>query len=499
MAVAEPAAASRVTAVIIGAGMSGLLAAIRLKAAGVDSFVILEKQGDVGGTWHDNSYPGASCDVPSYLYSYSFAPNPDWTRAFARQPEIQAYFRRVAEDHGLLPHVRFHTSVAGARFDEVAGEWTVTAESGESWTGRILIVGVGQLNRPWIPDVPGRESFGGVQFHSARWRHDIDLSGKRIASVGNGASAVQYIPEIAPLAERLTIFQRSANWIIKRDDKEIPEGVRKANRALPLLPKFNRLLIYSILESRWGAFKQTGSRASKTLEKLAREQLEAQVHDPQLRALLTPDYPIGCKRVLISDDYYPAVSRPNVDIVTDPIDRIVPEGIVTRSGKQVPLDVIVWGTGFDTGGFLMPLEIEGRGGRRLHDAWANGAEAFRGVTVSGFPNMFVLYGPNTNLGHNSIIFMSERQMDYAMRLIETLLQRDLAAIEPKAEVQSAWNADLQARLAGTVWAAGCASWYKHDGKITNNWSSSTLEFWRQTRRADLENYTLTPRAVAKAA
>ena len=492
-------AATQLTAVIIGAGMSGLLAAIRLKKAGIDRFVILEKQEDVGGTWHDNCYPGSSCDVPSYLYSYSFAPNPEWTRAFARQPEIQAYFRRIAEEYGLIPHIRFGTDVSGARFDEASGEWTVTATDGESWTGRILIVGVGQLNRPWIPDVPGRDSFEGIQFHSARWQHDVDLSGKRVASVGNGASAVQYIPEIAPLTEKLTIFQRSANWIIKRDDKEIPEGVRKLNKALPLLPKFNRLLIYSILESRWGAFKTTGGRASKTLEKLAREQLDAQVPDTKLRELLTPDYPVGCKRVLISDDYYPAVSRPNVEIVTDPIDRVVKDGIITTSGKHVPLDVIVWGTGFDTGGFLMPIEIVGRGGKRIHDAWAHGAEAFRGVTVSGFPNMFVLYGPNTNLGHNSIIFMSERQMDYAMKLIEAIMARDLAAIEPKAKVQAAWNADLQRKLASTVWAAGCASWYKHDGKITNNWSSSTIEFWRQTRRADLENYELTGRTTQKAA
>jgi len=488
-------APTRLTAVIVGAGMSGLLAGIRLKQAGIDDFVILERSGSVGGTWYDNQYPGASCDVPSYLYSYSFAPNPNWSRSFARQPEILAYFRGVAERYGLGPHLRFDTEVAGATFDEDDGRWEVRATDGRRWSGRILVVGTGQLNRPWSPDVPGKDGFAGVQFHSARWNHDVDLTGKRVASIGNGASAVQYIPEIAPLAEKLTIFQRSANWIVPREDKEITAQAQALNRRLPALQKFSRLLIYSILESRWGAFRKIGSAASRRLERNARKHLEAQVADPKLRELLTPDYPIGCKRVLVSDDYYPAVVRPNVEIVTDPIARILPDGIETRSGRRVPLDVIVWGTGFATAGFLAPMEIVGRGGRRLHDAWASGAEAHRGVTVAGFPNMFVLYGPNTNLGHNSIIFMSERQMDYAMQLIDALLRRDLRFLDVRPDAQDAYNAELQAKLSTTVWAANCGSWYKHHGKITNNWSGSTIEFWRQMRRADLDAYELVPRTA----
>ena len=490
------ASPTRVTALIVGAGMSGLLAGVRLKKAGIGDFVILERSDSVGGTWYDNQYPGASCDVPSHLYSYSFAPNPHWTRAFARQPEILAYFRKVADDHGLVPHIAFGTEVEGATFDEAAGEWSVHAADRRRWRSRILIVGAGQLNRPWIPDVPGRESFSGVQFHSARWRHDVDLAGKRVASVGNGASAVQYIPEIAPLVGRLTIFQRSANWIIPRPDKEITPEMHARYKALPIIPKLIRLLIYAINESRWGAFRQTGSWASRYLEKMARAQLESQVADPALREILTPDYPIGCKRVLITDDYYPAVGRDNVEVVTEPIARILPDGIETASGRHVPLDVIVWGTGFATAGFLAPMEIVGRGGLRIHDAWTNGAEAHRGVTVAGFPNMFLLYGPNTNLGHNSIIFMSERQMDYAMALIGTLLKRDLRSIEVKPQAQAAYNRELQDKLARTVWSAGCQSWYKHDGKITNNWAGSTVEYWRMMRRIDLASYDMIPRQPA---
>lgn len=487
----------RLTAVIVGAGMSGLLAGIRLKKAGIDDFVILERSDSVGGTWYDNQYPGASCDVPSHLYSYSFAPNANWTRAFARQPEILAYFRDIAARYGLNPHIRFGTEVESAIFDEAEGRWTVRDTGGNHWSGRVLIVGTGQLNRPWTPDIPGKDKFAGVQFHSARWRHDIDLTGQRVASIGNGASAVQYIPEIAPLVEKLTIFQRSANWIIPRPDEEITPKQHARYRALPFIPKLIRLMIYAINESRWGAFKKAGGWASRRLEKMARDHLNAQVADPKLREILTPDYPIGCKRVLITDDYYPAVTRPNVEIVTDPIARILPDGIETRSGRRVPLDVIIWGTGFETANLLAPMKIVGRGGKRLHEAWAHGAEAHRGVTVSGFPNLFVLYGPNTNLGHNSIIFMSERQMDYAMQLIDTLRTRDLRYLDVKPEAQDAYNRQLQAKLATTVWAANCGSWYKHDGKITNNWSGSTVEFWRQMRRADLEAYDMVPRAAPK--
>jgi cation diffusion facilitator CzcD-associated flavoprotein CzcO len=479
-----------VTAVIIGAGMSGLLAGIRLKRAGEDDFVIVEKSNSVGGTWFDNSYPGASCDVPSHLYSYSFAPNPHWTRAFARQPEILAYFRRVAADYGLEPHLHLSTEVKDAVWDDSAARWTVTAADGRAWSARMLIIGTGQLNKPWKPGIPGADSFGGAQFHSARWDHAVDLAGKRVASIGNGASAVQYIPEVAKEAERVTIFQRSANWVIPRPDEEISPEARARNAKLPWLPKLARFLIWATGESRWGAFEKPRGWASRRLTKMALKQLNDQVPDAKLRAVLTPDYPIGCKRVLITDDYYPAVCRDNVEIVTDRIARIDASGIVTEHGRHIALDVIVWGTGFETAGFVAPIEVQGRGGRRLADDWRLGAEAHKGVTVTGYPNMFLLYGPNTNLGHNSIIYMAERQMDYAMQLIERL-RVGAATLDVKPQAQAEWNRALQAKLSKSVWAEGCASWYKHDGKITNNWSGSTWAYRRETKRADVENYLLT--------
>lgn len=486
----HPGPPAPLTAIIIGAGMSGLLAAIRLKQAGIQDFVILEQGAEVGGTWADNTYPGAGCDVPSHLYSYSFAPNPGWTRLFARQAEILAYFRRIAADHGLLPHISFGVEVAGAVYDPDTASWTVRDRAGGAWTGRVLLTAVGQLNRPVIPDIPGRDSFAGAQFHSARWDHGVPLAGKRVASIGTGASAVQYVPEIAPLVDRLTIFQRTANWIVPRPDRAIPPAIRRLLASLPPAERALRLAIYLAVEVRWGAFRNRDGWMARYLTRMARRHLEAQIADPALRARLTPHYPIGCKRVLLSNDYYPALTRPNVALVTDPIARLRPEGVELADGRVVPLDVIVWGTGFAATGLLLPIEIVGGGGRRLRDEWARWAEAYRGVAVAGFPNLIVLYGPNTNLGHNSIIYMVERQVDYAMGLIQALRARNLASFEVRAEVQADYNSRLQQELAGTVWAAGCHSWYMQDGRIVNNWSRSTLAFSRMMRRLDLESYRL---------
>lgn len=487
---------ARLTAVIIGAGMSGLLAGLRLKRAGIHSFVILEKSGDVGGTWFDNSYPGSGCDVPSHLYSYSFLPNSNWSRMFARQPEILDYFRKAAKENGLTPHIALNTEVASACFNEATGIWEVNAVDGRKWTARILIVGTGQLNIPSIPDIQGKDSFRGTQFHSARWNHQAELAGKRIGVFGNGASAVQFVPEIAPAARQLTIFQRSANWMIPRPDFEITPSMQRLFRVLPFLSKLMRLYIYAMSEMRWRAFKHRDGWMARKLTEMATKQLEAQISDPALRAKLTPDYPIGCKRILISSDYYPTLTRDNVELVTDPVARITEDGVVLADGRNIPLDVIIWGTGFRTHGFLAPMTIEGIGGRRLHDVWGSAPEAHRGITVSGFPNMFMLYGPNTNLGHTSIVFMAERQMDYAMQLIETLLKRDLLYIDVTPSAQARYNVELQASLAETVWAAGCSSWYKDaTGRITNNWSSSTISYWWHTRRADLDAYALVPRPM----
>jgi len=468
------------TIAILGAGASGLCMAIAAKRAGFHGVTIYEKSDGVGGTWRDNTYPGAGCDVPSHLYSFSFAPKPDWSHKFSEQPEILAYFEKVADDFGLRPHLRTHSAVTAAAFDAEAGLWRLTLGDGSTATAHVLVSGVGQLNRPYTAEIPGRESFGGLMFHSARWDHGAGLQGKRIAVIGNGASAVQFVPRIAPAAAHLTVFQRSANWIIPRNDRAYTAFEKQLFASVPPLRAAYREWIYWQLEKNFWAFRQD-TLLGRLMEKAARKHLEAQVADPRLRALLTPDYAVGCKRILISDDYYPALQRPNVSVVDGAIARITRGGVETADGRHHPADVIIWGTGFETTDFLSPIEITGLGGVSLNAAWAKGAEAYLGVVTAGFPNFFMLYGPNTNLGHNSIIFMIEAQVNYALQLVNRLWAERLRWIAVKPEAQAAYNATLQAELGRTVWAAGCKSWYKTaDGRVTNNWSGFTRTYAQRT-------------------
>lgn len=477
-------------ALIVGAGMSGLLAAIKLRAAGFERLLIVEKSDGVGGTWRDNVYPGSGCDVPSHLYSYSFEPRPDWTYVFSRQKEILDYFEHCATKYDLRRHLLLNTRVTGARFDEASGLWTVTTGGRRKHVARNLIVGLGQLNVPAFPDIPGRDSFAGIAFHSARWRHDVELAGKNIACIGAGASAVQYIPEIAPQAKWLTVFQRTPNWILPRKDRAYSDLEKRWFARYPWFRKVHRFHIWAILESRFPAFR-TGSWRSWTMKRMAQRHLEAQVADPELRRKLTPDYAIGCKRILVSDDYYPALQRGNVDLVTDLVARIEPDGVVTRGGRRVKADVIIWGTGFDTTRFAAPLAIAGRGGRTLAQAWSGGVEAMYGVTTTGFPNMFMLYGPNTNLGHNSIVYMMEAQVAYMMKLIEAQRDRKLRWLDVTPEAQERFNRWLQQDMAGNVFASGCDSWYMSaSGKVTANWSGSSWGYVKRTRAAGLDDYTL---------
>jgi cation diffusion facilitator CzcD-associated flavoprotein CzcO len=470
------------TIAILGAGIGGMCMAIQLKRAGVDSFTVYEKSGRVGGTWLDNSYPGAACDVPSHLYSFSFEPNPDWSHSFSEQPEIHRYLERCAEKYGLSAHLRFGVEMVAARYDDQEKRWRLETRAGELVSADIVVSGLGQLNRPHIPELPGLASFRGKTFHSARWDHEYDLTGKRVAVIGNGASAVQFVPRIAPAAGQLTVYQRSANWLFPRQDRAYSARRRWLFSHLPLAARLYRVLIYLLLEIRFLGFRKD-SRLAPRLEAYAREHLAAQVPDPQLRAVLTPDYPIGCKRILTADDYYPALVRPNVALETSPIDRVLPEAIVTVDGVTHPTDAIIFGTGFETTAFLAPLDIIGRGGRRLADAWRDGAEAYLGVAVSDFPNFFLLYGPNTNLGHNSIIFMIECQVGYVLQCLQAMRRRGARAIDVRPEVMAAYNRGLQDDLRRTAWAAGCSSWYKNAaGKITNNWSGFTLRYWWLTRR-----------------
>jgi len=462
--------------------------AIALKKAGIDTFTIFEKSGGVGGTWRDNTYPGSGCDVPSHLYSFSFAPNPDWTHAFSLQPEILEYFEDCARRFDLLRHCRFRTELESATFDEAAGVWRLLTKDGAEIACDVLISGVGQLNRPMYPKIDGLESFRGKTFHSARWNHGYDLAGKRVAVIGNGASALQFIPKIAPVVGRLSIFQRSNNWIVPRGDRPYTEREKRWFRQSTALRLLHRGLIYLLLEKNFFAFRP-GTLMAKIMEQRARAQLAAQVADPVLRERLTPDYPIGCKRILIGDDYYPALVRDNVEVVTDPIVRVKPESIVTAGGREHPVDAIIYGTGFETTSFLAPMRVVGRGGHRLEEVWKEGAEAYLGVAVSGFPNFFMLYGPNTNLGHNSIIFMIECQVRYVVSLIAAMKRMRARWLDVRPAAMARFNEGLQKRLGKSVWATGCTSWYKTEGgKITNNWSDFTVRYWWTMRRPKLSAF-----------
>jgi cation diffusion facilitator CzcD-associated flavoprotein CzcO len=481
---------------IVGSGFGGLCMAIQLRRAGIDSFTILEKEGALGGTWRDNTYPGAACDSPSFLYCFSFEQKTDWSRKWAPQPEILAYIEHCARKYDLLRHVRFGTEVAEARFDAAAGVWRVRTTAGETLEAEVLVSSVGQLNRPSYPRVPGLDRFRGVSFHSARWEHQHDLHGKNVAVIGNAASAVQFVPRLQPEVKRLSVFQRSANWMIPKRDRPYGEREKRVLGRFPLLARLYRWWLWLTYEIRFPIFRQSRIM-SRVLTTLAERDMRNRVADPALQRALVPDYPIGGKRILISDDYYEALGKPNVDVVTSPIDRVTEDAIVTRDGRTIPADVVILATGFETTSFLVPMRIVGTDGRVLEDVWKAGAEAYLGMTVAGFPNFFMLYGPNTNLGHNSIIFMLECQVRYVMSCIATLEERNLASLDVRPEAMAAYNAQLQAVLERTVWARTGKSWYKRaDGRITNNWSGTTAAYWWRTRRVELDHYRQQARASA---
>jgi cation diffusion facilitator CzcD-associated flavoprotein CzcO len=472
--------------VIVGAGAGGLCMGMQLARAGHREFTIVERSDGIAGTWHDNRYPGAACDVPSHLYCFSFAPNPDWRRKFAPQPEIEAYLRRCADELGLAPHLRLGTEVLGARF--VDGRWRIATSRGEL-VADVLVCSTGQLNRPSIPALPGLDTFAGRRFHSARWDTARDVRGEDVVVIGSGASSVQIVPEIAPLAKHLTLMQRSPNYVIPRNDRAYRDWERWLFRRAPALRKLYRGYIWCSLEARFTALHRD-SLMGKLVRWGALKHLADSVVDPELRAKLTPDYPLGCKRILISDDWYPALVRDNVSVVTSPIARIEPRAVVTADGASHPADTIVFATGFETTSFLAPMEIVANG-VPLTDAWRRGAEAHHGIAVAGFPNLFLTYGPNTNLGHNSILLMIECQVDYILQCLRELDRRGAHHIEVRRDAMARSNAELQRQLADTVWVADCHNWYKNaDGRVTNNWSGRTLSYWWRTRAPNFADYDI---------
>ena len=480
-------------AVIVGAGFSGLCAGIKLREAGIHAFVILEKNDGVGGTWRDNTYPGAACDIPSHLYSFSFEPNPSWSRAYGGQAEILAYLEHCATKYGLRPHLRLGTHVTGATFDEGAGTWTVRTQSGETYVARSLVLGNGALHLPAIPEIPGAQTFAGTTFHSARWNHQHDLRGKKVCVIGTGASTIQFVPQIAPQVEKLHVFQRTPAWIVPKSDRPIGGREQWMLEHVPGAHWLRRTGLYWLFESRVLGFA-FAPKVNQLAERLVLKHLAAQVPDRALRARLTPAYRMGCKRVLISNDYYPALCRDNVDLVTDGIAAIEPNGVRTQDGVLHEADTIIYGTGFKVVEYLTSMKIVGRGGRELGDVWrTESVRNYLGISVSGFPNLMLLMGPNTGLGHNSMIFMIEAQAHYIVDAIRAMRAGDVAALEVRPEVEQAFRAELQHKLEGTVWTSGCNSWYMAPGGDVLLWPGFTFDYWLRTRAVRLADYQVTAR------
>lgn len=476
------------SAIIIGTGFAGIGMAVALQKAGVKDFLILEKKLDVGGVWRDNSYPGAACDVPSHLYSFSFEPNPEWSRVFAPQAEIHAYLRRCTEKYGLHPSIRFGAEVLSAEFDEANSLWRVILKDGQVLSASLLISGTGQLSRPAFPALSGMERFKGHVFHSATWDHDYPLAGKRVAVVGTGASAIQFVPAIAATVGHLKVFQRSPAHLMPRPDRAYSEREKSLFLRMPGFMRAYRALIYLRYESRALAFTRFKGLMKWAVGVPFRRLLAEQVRDPSLRQKLTPDYPYGCKRILLSSEYFKTMSRSNVELVTQGIARVNESGIETVDGERHEVDAIIYGTGFAATKFLAPMRIVGRGGVDLNYAWRNGTRAYLGLTVPEFPNFFMLYGPNTNLGHNSIVYMLESQISHVMRCWRMLKDTGANTVEVDSSVYQRFHRRTQQRLAATVWS-GCKSWYVDaSGNNSTNWPGFTLSYRGLTRFSGLHTY-----------
>ncbi len=474
--------------IVVGAGFGGLGMAIQLKKAGRDSFIILERAADVGGTWRDNIYPGCACDIPSMLYSFSFEAHTRWTRIYPQQPELLTYLQRTAKKQGVYEHIRFGSELAEARFDDASGTWAVRLTSGDVLRSRIVVSAMGPLNKPNYPAIPGRERFAGASFHSSKWDYSVDLNGKNVVVIGTGASAIQFVPQIAPLVKQLTIFQRTPPWIIPRKDRAVSPGRKLARRAIPFYAWFVRQAIYWTLEIRALGFVVNPKLLEKQ-EAGVRRFLERSVPDPVLRKKLTPAYRAGCKRILISDDYYPAIQRANVELLTASLDEIRAQSVLTADGREIPADVIIYGTGFKATEGTAPVSFFGRRGIDLASTWSAGMEAYLGTSIPGFPNFFLVIGPNTGLGHNSMVYMMEAQYRYILGAIAYLKQTNTRAIDVKADVSQTFNHDVQKRMKRTVWATGCSSWYQDaSGKNVSLWPGFTFAFRNRTARFDAENY-----------
>lgn len=483
---------------IVGSGFAGVGTAIELMKSGRHDFAILERAGDIGGTWRDNSYPGCACDVPSNLYSFSFALNPEWTHAFGRQPEIQAYLLKVVEDHGVRRYLHTDTELTEARWEDSDQRWHLTTSRGEL-TADVLVAATGGLSEPSIPAIEGAETFAGATFHSATWDHEHDLTGKRVAVIGTGASAIQFVPHVQEKAAGMTLFQRTPPWVMPRPDHVVPEWRKALYRRVPLLQKAVRASIYTGHESYVLGFKYRPD-LMKVVEKQSTRLMAKQIDDPDLRAKLTPTYKPGCKRILMSNVYFKALNQPNVHVETTGIREITPRGVVTTDGTTHEVDTIIWGTGFKITDQPMAERTIGADGRTLAAHWDKGGmQALHGSTVAGFPNFFFLVGPNTGLGHTSVIYIIESQIRYLLDALTKMERHRIAVVEPKQAAQDAYNEKVQKGLVGTVWnAGGCASWYKDKhGRNSTLWPTFTFLFRRMVRTFPIEAYETSPAVTPK--
>lgn len=475
---------------VIGSGFGGLGAAVRLRREGVTDFVVLERADSVGGTWRDNSYPGCACDVPSHLYSFSFAPNPDWPRTFSGQEHIRAYLERVADTFGLRPHIRLGHEVTMMRWDNDGLNWVIESANGTTIVADVVVSATGPLSDPKMPDIPGLADFPGKVFHSARWGHDYDLTGKRVAMIGTGASAIQIVPAIQPKADRLTLFQRTPPWVMPRIDRNISGAERWLHRALPFTGAARRGLLWGIREVQVSAFTKHPGELG-LVERMAKSNIARAIKDPALRAKLTPSYRIGCKRILLSSTYYPALAEPNVDVVASGLTEVRGSTVVAADGTEAEVDAIIFGTGFHVTDMPIADRVVGAEGITLAESWKDGMQSLRGATAAGFPNWMTIIGPNTGLGNSSMILMIESQLNYMadyLRQLNVLGGR--AALGARTSAVGAWNRRVQERMKRTVWnTGGCTSWYLDaGGRNTTAWPGTTSEFRRATRTVDLAEY-----------
>jgi cyclohexanone monooxygenase len=472
---------------VIGAGFAGLGAAIKLHEAGFDDFVVLEKADRPGGTWRDNTYPGCGCDVPSAVYSFSFAPNPDWSRAYAEQQEIQDYLERTSEEYDVTPRIHFGTEVLEASWSEVEQRWSVDTTAG-TYRARVVITGAGPLHEPNLPNVPGLDSFKGHAFHSARWDHDYDLRGRRVAVVGTGSSAIQFVPMIQPQVEQLYLFQRTAPWVIPKFDRRIGDAEKRIYRRFPATQKAFRNALYHLFEL--AQLAQRRPRVMDRIGRLAALHLKRQVKDPELRRALTPNFTLGCKRILFSNTYYPALQQPNAELVPHAVREVRERSVVGADGVEREVDTIIFGTGFHVTDMPIGERVRGADGRSMAEAWHGSPRAYLGTTVAGFPNLFMLIGPNVGNGHTSAIVLIEAQLEYALGALKAMRQRGLASVAVRPEIQRAYNERVQAALAGTVWnSGGCQSYYlDRNGTNSTIYPWTTIDLRRRTSRFALDEY-----------